>query len=206
MLLLPPLNKPSAGHYLGPHRRAPPLPPKGFTVDTAPPGDLGAVLVGRQVFYHDIGARRRTPLPAPLPWPALLVLARGLHCTAPDRACQCPCGVHPVDVLHCTVALASKSLFDSYSYGASPAAAPATGIAAGPRASLVGANHDPIFVWMVAHHNPAPPSQVRWVWSLQKKKDTNSDLQNTDSSSAQQRLQLAIHRVACDVTIRFRCA
>ena len=29
----------------------PPLPPTGFTVDAAPPGDLGAALVGRQLLY-----------------------------------------------------------------------------------------------------------------------------------------------------------
>ena len=29
----------------------PPLPPAGFTVDVAPPSDLGAALVGRQLLY-----------------------------------------------------------------------------------------------------------------------------------------------------------
>ena len=29
-----------------------PIPPAGFTVDAAPPGDLGAALVGRVVLYR----------------------------------------------------------------------------------------------------------------------------------------------------------
>jgi hypothetical protein len=40
----------------------PPLPPTGFSVDTSPPGDLGAALVGRQLLYWwpDDGWQRGT--------------------------------------------------------------------------------------------------------------------------------------------------
>ena len=40
----------------------PPIPPTGFTVEAAPPGDLGAALVGRNVLYWwpDDGGQRGT--------------------------------------------------------------------------------------------------------------------------------------------------
>ena len=40
----------------------PPIPPTGFTVEAAPPGDLGAALVGRTVLYWwpDDGWQRGT--------------------------------------------------------------------------------------------------------------------------------------------------
>ena len=43
----------------------PPIEPTGFTVEAAPPGDLGAALVGRIVARRLLAARhRRSPLPA----------------------------------------------------------------------------------------------------------------------------------------------
>ena len=49
----------------------PPIPPAGFTVDAAPPGDLGAALVGKTVLYRwpDDGWQRHHP-----PLPALRIL------------------------------------------------------------------------------------------------------------------------------------
>jgi hypothetical protein len=95
------------------------LPPKGFTVDAMPPGDLGAALVGRQVLYWwpDDGWQRGTVA----------------------RLCRRGAFSHVVAYTRQTSALrgTADSLLDSASYSArwvllSPA--PATGIAAEPRA------------------------------------------------------------------------
>jgi hypothetical protein len=64
-----PSNKLPAARCLAPRRRLPPaaappppLPLTGFTVDAAPPGDLGAALVGSQLLYcwPDDGWQRGT--------------------------------------------------------------------------------------------------------------------------------------------------
>ena len=91
-------------------RPPPPLPPAGFTVDAAPPSDLGAALVGRQLLYWwpDDGWQRGTVA----------------------RLCPRPVFSHVVAYTRQTSALrgTADSLLDSASYGArwvllSPAAA-----------------------------------------------------------------------------------
>jgi hypothetical protein len=78
----------------------PPLPPAGFTVDAAPPPDLGAALVGRQLLYWwpDDGWQRGTVA----------------------RLCPRPAFQHAVAYTRQTSALrgTADSLHDSASYGA----------------------------------------------------------------------------------------
>jgi hypothetical protein len=106
----PASRPPLAAGTASPH---PLLPPAGFTVDAAPPPDLGAALVGRQLLYW---------------W-----LDDGWQCGTVARLCPRPAFSHVVAYTRHTSALrgTADSLLDSASYSArclllSPA--PATGV------------------------------------------------------------------------------
>jgi hypothetical protein len=122
----------------------PPLPPTDFTVDAAPPGDLGAVLVGRQVLYWwpDDGWQRGTVA-------RLCPRVAFLHVVAYMRQMSALRGTVTGTAL-------ADSVLDSASYGArwarvllSPG--PAAGVVAG---SWAGRLEDPNFKfsssWSVA--------------------------------------------------------